>query len=204
MNRCRECLAELPAGAHHCPKCGRELGEPVTLPPSPPRSGLAGNWRGMTIALAVAGVVVVLFIVALVAGFLREAEAPAEDANLTAAAPGPARDLVATTVGELDKAYDENELTARDRFEGRPIRITGTVLRIGSNQGEPTLLLQSSRTIAAAFADPTPLKALKSGWEVTMTCDGLGQADAALLLRNCTLNAQHEPPAAVDRRTGPQ
>lgn len=210
MKRCRECFAELSPDAVHCPQCGRELGPPVTLPEAGSAwSGPAANWRIATIVLAAIGGIMLLFLIGTLLNPWGDADfAPADGSSVAGLAPPPVTNLamVEATAEEIGKAYDENELTARDRFEGRPIRLTGTVTRIGSNEGEPTLLLQSSRAIQAAFADPEPLKTLKTGQEVKITCEamaGMGPGPG-LGLRGCVVTAQGDRAAPVERRDGPQ
>lgn len=202
MNRCRECFAELSPGAAHCPQCGRELGPPVTLPPPPDH---AGNRR---VAIIVAGIVGALLLVAVIGIWASAAEntdlAPLDQSNVAAEAASPNAELVVTTAEALGTAFEENGLAAKDRFEGRPIRVTGVVLRIGSNMGEPTISLQSSVATLAAFGDPGPLKPLKSGQEVTITCQVLTEEAGVLGLRGCVLNAHGDPAPPVGRRDGPQ
>lgn len=207
MNRCRDCLAELSPGAAHCPQCGRELGPPVTLPPAPaPQTGTAQSFRIAIIVFVVAGAFAALILIGLLVDPARkDASMPIDQGNVATPSPARTGELVATTAEDLAKAYEENGLAARDRFEGGPIRVTGTLLRVGSNEGEPTISLQSSLPIQAAFADATPLKALKSGQQVTITCEALNEAAAVLYLKSCVVTVVRERANTPDdRRTGPQ
>lgn len=113
-------------------------------------------------------------------------------ASSAPAAPDTAEVRVKASARELFSAYEANQLSAGQRFEGKPLEINGTISSIDESMGSPVLLLATSNqfmSVRAVFpkSAATVLATMAKGQKVTVLCDSLTEAGGFLSLHDCAL-----------------
>ena len=105
-----------------------------------------------------------------------------------------AEDAIKVKSTELEKAYDENEVAADEKYKGKSLLVSGTVESINKGIGDDmyVTLGEGSFVIGcdAYFADDhkDDLKSLKKGQKVTVLCQGDGKLMGPQL-RGCSLQS---------------
>lgn len=102
--------------------------------------------------------------------------------------------VVEISAPELAAAYDQDLVGAQTRFDGRILRVTGTVSGVSAGSGGPVIALGGSDpllTVTAAFdrADTARLTNAQLGQPITVTCQRVSVVVDSPALENCRLPA---------------
>lgn len=118
-----------------------------------------------------------------------------EDGKPTATAeqPASAAPPVQVTSNELGKAFEENEVAAKAKYEGKRLAVTGTIQSIELDfADDPVVNLRGANEFSNVLAsfDKSQIAqtgALKKGQKVTVTCNEISEALGSPILKDCTL-----------------
>lgn len=112
-----------------------------------------------------------------------------DEATLPKGEAPAAAQAVAVSAEGLGRAFDDNELKAKKDYPG-PLLVTGTVSRIESVLGKPSVRFESSRLMSASFeaSQEAGLEKLKAGQRISVRCTSLKESISILYLDGCVLN----------------
>lgn len=102
----------------------------------------------------------------------------------SAASNAPAVDV---TPKQLFADYEENEVSADDKYKGKILRVSGTVAKIGKDVLDtPYIEFAASSVfgVQCMFDDTAALTSLKKGQKLTVRCKGDGKF-GNVILRGC-------------------
>lgn len=108
------------------------------------------------------------------------------------AAPAPAPPIEATAK-QLYADYEANEVSADDKYKGKPLSITGVIKKISKNAFDATYIALAAGDqfglddVWAFCDDKSALGKLKRGEKVVMTCLGNGLIVNTPVLKNCAI-----------------
>ena len=103
----------------------------------------------------------------------------------------PVEASIVVTAPELTKEYDDNELAADEKYNGKPMSVVGKVSSIAETFGNVTVQLEGdkmTRTVMCSFEDEqkASVAKLKKGQQVTLTGVGDGMTAGLYVgLRKC-------------------
>ena len=122
------------------------------------------------------------------------------------------RGAVTIEADDLYKAYRDNPESAEERFEDREMVVSGEFLRIvPDGYGSLDLRLATSNPDAQVGVDLAQIaiedgKALRPGQRVTVSCQGMGDGDDIVWVRDCAIQPNEDTvaaPAAASETGGP-
>lgn len=175
---CRACGNQVSTEAKACPQCGA------------PR-------KRRRVGLIALGVVGGLIVIGAAAGGTKDRErarsdgsSPASAATSPAEAPAAA---ISVSAEQLRKDYKTNEVSADERYRGKPLLVTGTVKSIKKDiLDNPYVELSTSEmfeNVDAHFADgaTAALGKLAPGNKITVSCVGNNVVIGSPQLKDCSL-----------------
>jgi hypothetical protein len=198
---CPECGADVSPLREFCPKCGTPTDPGLRERRQQLRNGarapeeLKRNRKAVLIAAAV------------VVGLGLVTQGNWFDWDSRDQSPAPhrqeARGPVEITADDLSKAYRDDEGAADRRFEGREMTVTGEFLRIvpdGYNSLD--LRLKTSDPDQPVGVDVAGVaiedaKKLVPGQKVTVSCQGMGDGDDIVWVRDCAIQSVAEGDSAA-------
>jgi hypothetical protein len=119
--------------------------------------------------------------------------APAPVTAPKAAAPAPTEQPIGVTAEQLRKDYEANEVSADDRYRGKPLLVTGTLHAIKKDLFDaPYIELETSNQFEGVWAhfaksDAGSLGKLSRGYRVTVRCIGHNVVMGSPQLEDCVL-----------------
>ena len=199
--QCPECGAEVSPLREFCPKCGTPTDPGLrqrrrgALGPEPDEQ-LKKNRKTIFV---IAAVVVGLGVMGKVAWHGPEVHIGSDQREERERARGP----VEISADDLYKAYRDDERAAESRFEGREMTVTGEFLRIvpdGYNSLD--LRLKTSNPDEPVGVDVAGVaiedaKKLVPGQTVTVSCQGMGDGDDIVWVRDCAIQPGAEGGSAA-------
>lgn len=132
------------------------------------------------------GIVLLLIIIGSLGGEEDATNAPADGEKSTTPP-------VAVTSNELGKAFEENEVAAKAKYDGKRLAVTGKIQSIELDiTDDPVVNLNGANEFSHVMLNfskdqSEQTAALKKGQTVTITCDDITEALGSPILRNCTL-----------------
>lgn len=106
------------------------------------------------------------------------------------APPAPAPPPIEVTAKQLFADYDANEISADEKYKGKPVRVTGTISSIGKDVlGDPYVQFAAGNAVFGVqcmFGDGSALASLKKGQELTVGCWAPGKM-GNVILRGCVI-----------------
>lgn len=138
--------------------------------------------------LVLIGAVVILGVIGSMAGDPEGRQVAASD--VPAAAP---KDVLETTAREIARAYQDNEMRAKQKFGGKTLKVSGVVAGVTLDfMDNPVLQLESDNEFMPAQAsftkeDSDAMAALNKGDKVTITCGTITEVASMPMLDDCTI-----------------
>jgi hypothetical protein len=201
--RCAECAAEVPPLREFCPKCGaptdpglrerrHQLGKPRTA------GELKSNRKKVLIAVAA------VLSIGVVGNAIFDPDWDNDDREgIVLPEREEARGAVTISAQQLYEAYRDDERSADRRFDDREMVVSGEFLRIvPDGYGSLDLRLKTSNPEQPVGVDLADLaiedgKKLRPGQQVTVSCQGMGDGDDIVWVRECAVQS------ATDSNAGP-
>lgn len=184
---CKNCGKELPDGAKFCTECGK------TVSAEPEAKSAAKKKKKPLFARWWFWVIVIIIAVAACSG--GETEAPdANDPTNQVIETQPKETVIEVSPVDLHTAYQENEIAADAKYDGKLVKITGTVNNIGKDILDDVYLTIDTgeylQEIQCYFSDSEQIDAvatLKTGDTVTLIgrCSGLSITN--VIIKDCEI-----------------